>query len=61
VTLARRNGRPDVSLAESAGERHVWTIAKITFAKKINGCYVGRVLRLKLLSPDVVEAILGER
>jgi hypothetical protein len=35
------------------------TIAKITFAK--NGCYVGRVLRLKLLSPDVVEAILGER
>ena len=37
------------------------TIAKITLTKKINGCYVGRVLRLKLLSPDVVEAILGER
>jgi hypothetical protein len=37
------------------------TIAKITFAKKINGCYVGRVLRLKLLSPDVVEATLSNR
>jgi hypothetical protein len=37
------------------------TIAEIAAAEKINGSYVGRVLRLTLLAPDVVEAILGGR
>jgi hypothetical protein len=37
------------------------TIAEIAVAEKINESYVGRVLRLTLLAPDVVEAILGGR
>jgi hypothetical protein len=37
------------------------TIAEIAAAEKINETYVGRVLRLTLLSPDIVEAILGGR
>jgi hypothetical protein len=35
------------------------TIREIAAAEKINESYVGRVLRLTLLAPDVVEAILG--
>ena len=34
------------------------TIAEIAAAEKINDSYVGRVLRLTLLAPDIVEAIL---
>jgi hypothetical protein len=37
------------------------TIAEIAAAEKINETYVGRVLRLTLLAPDIVEAILGGR
>lgn len=37
------------------------TIAEIADAEKINESYVGRVLRLTLLAPDVVEAILAGR
>ena len=37
------------------------TIAEIAEAEKINESYVGRVLRLTLLAPDIVEAILGGR
>ena len=37
------------------------TIAEIAAAEKINASYVGRVLRLSLLAPDVVEAILCGR
>ena len=36
-------------------------IAEIAAAEKINESYVGRVLRLTLLAPYVVEAILGGR
>jgi hypothetical protein len=35
------------------------TIAEIASAEKINESYVGRVLRLTLLAPGIVEAILG--
>lgn len=35
------------------------TIAEIAVAEKINDSYVGRVLRLTLLAPDIVEAILN--
>src|SRR6185295_17196367 len=35
------------------------TIAEIAAAEKINASYVGRVLRLTLLAPDIVEAILN--
>jgi hypothetical protein len=37
------------------------TIAEITATEKINETYVGRVLRLTLLAPDIVEAILNGR
>jgi hypothetical protein len=37
------------------------TIPEIAAAEKINESYVGLVLRLTLLSPDIVEAILGGR
>jgi hypothetical protein len=37
------------------------TIREIANAEKINESYVGRVLRLTLLAPDIVEAILGGR
>ncbi|MCI0600862.1 MAG: hypothetical protein L0Y60_15335 [Beijerinckiaceae bacterium] len=37
------------------------TVAEISAAEKINASYVGRVMRLTLLSPDVVEAILDGR
>jgi hypothetical protein len=35
------------------------TIAEIAAAEKINESYVGRILRLTLLAPDIVEAILN--
>ena len=37
------------------------TITEIAAAEKINEFYVGRVLRLTLLAPDIVEAILDGR
>jgi hypothetical protein len=37
------------------------TIAEIAATEKINESYVGRVLRLTLLAPDIVEAILNGR
>lgn len=37
------------------------TISEIAAAETINESYVGRVLRLTLLAPEIVEAILGGR
>jgi hypothetical protein len=37
------------------------TIAEIAAVEKINSSYVSRVLRLTLLSPEIVEAILDGR
>jgi len=37
------------------------TVREIATAEKINESYVGRVLRLTLLAPDIVEAILNGR
>ncbi len=37
------------------------TVAEIAAAEKINASYIGRVLRLTLLSPEIVEAILDGR
>jgi hypothetical protein len=37
------------------------TIAEIAAAEKINESYVGRVMRLTLLAPDIVEAIVNGR
>ena len=35
-----------------------WTITELAAAEKINSSYVSRILRLVLLAPEVVEAIL---
>jgi hypothetical protein len=35
------------------------TIAEIAAAEKINASYVGRILRLSILAPDIIEAILN--
>ena len=37
------------------------TIAEIAAAENINGSYVSRVLRLSLLAPDLIEAVLHKR
>jgi hypothetical protein len=37
------------------------TIREIATAEKINESYVGRVLRLTLLAPEIIEAIMGGR
>jgi hypothetical protein len=37
------------------------TIAEIAAAENINESYVGRVLRLTLLAPDIIEAVLNGR
>jgi hypothetical protein len=37
------------------------TIEEIAATEKINSSYVGRLLRLTLLAPDIVEAILDGR
>jgi hypothetical protein len=37
------------------------TVDEIAAAENINASYVGRVLRLTLLAPDIVEAILDGR
>jgi hypothetical protein len=37
------------------------TVEEIATAEKINTSYVGRVLRLALLAPDIVESILDGR
>jgi hypothetical protein len=37
------------------------TVEEIAAAEKINASYVGRVLRLTLLAPDIVEATLDGR
>jgi hypothetical protein len=37
------------------------TVEESAATKKINEFHLGRVLRLTLLAPDIVEAILGRR
>jgi hypothetical protein len=37
------------------------TIEEIAAAEKINSSYVSRLLRMTLLAPDIVEAILDRR
>jgi hypothetical protein len=40
---------------------HFATIGELATAEKINSSYVSRLLRLTLLAPDIVEAILDGR
>jgi hypothetical protein len=60
--------RQDVTLIKAVARAFRWrkmletgrfgTLAELAAAEKINASYVSRVLRLTLLPPDIVEAIL---
>jgi hypothetical protein len=63
--------RQDVTLMKAVARAFRWrrmletgrfaTINELATAEKINSSYVSRVLRLTLLAPDIVEAILDGR
>jgi hypothetical protein len=48
-------------MAPAAGERRVRQHHELPAAEKIDRSYLCRVLRLTLLAPEIVEAILGGR
>lgn len=64
-------GRADITLVKAVARAFRWrrmlesgqfaTIKDLAAAEKINSSYVSRVLRLTLLPPDIVEAILDGR
>jgi hypothetical protein len=61
--------RQDITLIKAVARAFRWrrmletgrfgTLAELAAAEKINASYVSRVLRLTLLAPDIVEAILN--
>jgi hypothetical protein len=63
--------RQDITLIKAVARAFRWrrmletgqfaTINDLAAAEKINSSYVSRVLRLTLLSPDIIEAILDGR
>jgi hypothetical protein len=63
--------RVDNAMVKAIGRAFRWrklletgthtTVAEIAAVEKINASYVGRILRLTLLSPEIVEAILDGR
>jgi hypothetical protein len=63
--------RVDITLVKALARAFRWrrmleggrfaTVKELAAAEKINSSYVSRVLRLTLLAPDVVEAILDGR
>jgi hypothetical protein len=71
VTAARVGRHIDNAMVKAIAQAFRWremlengthaTIGEIAAAEKINETYVGRVLRLTLLAPDIVEAILSGR
>ena len=62
-------GGADNALIKAVARAHHWqtllesgayaTITELAEAEKINASYVSRILRLTLLAPDIVEAILA--
>jgi hypothetical protein len=63
--------RQDITLIKAVARAFRWrrmleaghyaTVKELAAAEKINSSYVSRVLRLTLLAPDIVEAILAGR
>jgi hypothetical protein len=63
--------RDDPALATAIARAHRWrqmlesgefaSSTEIAAAEKINASYLGRILRLTLIAPDIIEAILGGR
>ena len=62
---------PDNTLVKALARAHRWrklleeghyaTVRELAAAEKINQAYLGRVLRLTLLAPDIVDAIVEGR
>ncbi len=71
VTPAPVRRRVDNTIVKAVARAFRWremlengthaTVAEIAATEKINESYVGRVLRLTLLAPDIVESILNGR
>jgi hypothetical protein len=71
VTAARVCRHIDSAMVKAIARAFRWrdmlesgehaTIREIAAAERINESYVGRVLRLTLLAPDIVDAILNGR
>ncbi|MBA3520346.1 MAG: hypothetical protein H0T75_22515 [Rhizobiales bacterium] len=67
-TWPAQSARIDTTLVKALARAFRWrrlledgvyaTIAELAAAEKINASYVSRVLRLTVLSPDIVDAIL---
>ncbi len=63
--------KQDITLIKAVARAFRWrrmlesgqfaTLAELAAAEKINASYVSRILRLTLLAPDIVEAILEGR
>ena len=63
--------KPDDAIVRALARAHRWrrqlnegkytTLGEISKAEKINASYLSRVMRLSLLAPDVIEAILDGR
>ena len=70
-TLAPPRPRIDNTLVKALARAHRWnklledgrygSAAELAAAEKINPSYVSRVLRLTLLAPDIIEAIVDGR
>ena len=70
-TTSRSSSAADTTLVKALARAFRWrrmmeagrhgTIDELAAAEKINSSYVSRVLRLTLLAPDIVEAILDGR
>lgn len=68
TTVTRSSSRVDNAMVKAIARAFRWremlengthaTIAEIAEAEKINESYVGRVLRLTLLAPEIIEMIL---
>src|SRR5215207_9934752 len=71
MALAPRPARVDGTLVKALARAHRWqamleggghgSIEELARAEKINPSYLARVLRLTLLTPEVVESILDGR
>jgi hypothetical protein len=71
VPYVPQRARVDNAMVKAIARAHRWrrliesgeyaTIREIANAERINETYVGRVLRLTLLAPDIVEAIINGR
>ena len=64
-------GRVDSTLVKAMARAHRWqgmlesgrygSIAELAAAERINPSYLARVLRMTLLAPEIVEAVLNGR